>query len=133
MTLGFVEDGKWALNSTQIVVNKKKKEFGVFKVAAARPRADLVKYLVGKKYFSNGTTQSGVFNYKTRVLEVATNLDLPAQDGFLGMGTKMTENQRCGVKIDDVDGYFYCGELNAAGQEHGRGILIHSSGHIWIN
>ena len=114
MTLGFVEDGKWTLNSTQIVVYKKKKEFGVFQVAAARPRADLVKYLVGKKYFRDGTTQRGVFNYQTRVLEVATNLDLPAQDGFLGMGTKMTENQRCGIKIGDW--YLYCGELNAAGQ-----------------
>ena len=111
------------------MVNKDKKEFGVFKVAAARPRVDLVKYLVGKKYFKNGTTQSGVFNYKTRVLEVATNLDLPAQDGFLGMGTKMTENQRCGVKVEE-DWYFYCGELNAAGEQHGRGIQIYSNGVI---
>ena len=85
--------------------------------------------LVGKKYFSDGTIQSGVFDCKTRKLQLATSLDLPAVDGFLGMGTKLTNNQRLRIYLGD--NYFYFGEY-AACLLNGRGIRIWSNEEIVI-
>ena len=113
----------------QVVVDKKKKEFGVYEVVCTSPGAPT--QLIGKKYHENGSTLKGIFNIRTQKLESATEVDFSLDEGFLGMGTGLNPNQKYGVQ-QGSDG-LYCGELNALGQKDGRGILIDNDSNIFIS
>ncbi len=54
--LGYVENGKWAENSMQIVILKQKLEFRVFKILKARDGA-LIEF--GKMFNQTGLIASG--------------------------------------------------------------------------